>query len=1219
MEYEYDTFISFNKLDKALAQNVYNYLTERGMKVFFADDTLRKKGKHGSARELEKALRSSRNFLLVATKADHFKALSDKNPDGSHWVEAEIEEFLGYYNKRTSDGLERGALVSFRAKAVERDELPLGFKDPIFAIVYNEDDPAASYEELYDCQQNGARRAGVKRKWCKWLKGRKRSLDRLEKSLFNPDEQDAGLARISEMYVSLPIDSSISVTVKGGQAGQIYEERTSDGRDVENGKYESMRTAVNSKIRKGIEYRFQEPAARPKILSPVWSDGLKRDFWRLNAIDAISVNRKTAVLGDPGMGKSTLLRFLYITLADQYGSNQNMMKDWSLSDEFHRNRYFPVFMEFSKLIPWLEERYGEDAEKASLDMLAEYIYETQGDEKNGLTEADARDMLRERSIFLLDGLDEISAPSHADGVPRAAKARKDPLLRRKKTVIALIENIERISPKNKIVVSCRQRDYSLWALPGAEEARLQLMDEPAARRLVLKICEFYKREDRSAELLARLKALRVDEKLLGNPLLLSLATELFLDGTATFPENKSKILEESIRLLLKRKPDRFSAEAGRASETFNQSVGLEQIVEILEKIAYRMQTQPGNGGLSIAEGDLIGVIYSDGGRFGGITPDAFLRYLQNTTGVMNVTDRRFEFAHRHFQEFLCASYLSRLPPTEQIETIKNGLLTAPAKWAEPCLLFCEILLDKGRKNDLWSLLYKLTRQQSAGRDTENAGWLVWFMASALSVRDFALLPALDKDYDDRNDATLRCLRTEIVRLLREDKTVSLAQRIECAKFLGMIGDDREGVGLEPDDGERGDLRKTSLGDADTSSRLPRHSWVPVGTRKEPFIMGTTDNIREEVARQISEGRRWGKDAKFDRETPPKEVEIAPFRLSKYQTTNEQFLSFVHARDGYRNERWWRWCNAAWNWFRQNNDDGRISRLEKNAAFKLNYPVTCVNFFEASAYCLWFSAKTGKRIRMPSEGEWEYAAKARGGLFSWGDQFDSSKCNSSYSQIGDIVPVGVFPPTAREEVPCDMNGNVWEWCQSVYPAWESDDESLTGYDETKNFIDTNQCYELAKTVKVAVRGGSFLNPPALLRNTFRGRDRMEDSFYRQGFRVLMETEPHPSEIPKELICKLRDGMSDFKPGAGKVITEGDHVSLAYMVYASDNRLVENKMSPENVVKVRIGAGELNAEIERRILEEKMSVATTFSLEIQVRASRDAPDERYLVKIYIQESS
>jgi formylglycine-generating enzyme required for sulfatase activity len=110
------------------------------------------------------------------------------------------------------------------------------------------------------------------------------------------------------------------------------------------------------------------------------------------------------------------------------------------------------------------------------------------------------------------------------------------------------------------------------------------------------------------------------------------------------------------------------------------------------------------------------------------------------------------------------------------------------------------------------------------------------------------------------------------------------------------------------------------------------------------------------------------------------------------------------------------------------------------------PVVGICWYEAQAYCAWLSNQTGQHWRLPTEAEWEAAARLGGSenaLYPWGANFDSANCNTFESHIRAPTPVGIFPGgyTAAELV--DISGNAYEWTSSKY------DKSKYRYPYDKN--------------------------------------------------------------------------------------------------------------------------------------------------------------------------
>ena len=174
----------------------------------------------------------------------------------------------------------------------------------------------------------------------------------------------------------------------------------------------------------------------------------------------------------------------------------------------------------------------------------------------------------------------------------------------------------------------------------------------------------------------------------------------------------------------------------------------------------------------------------------------------------------------------------------------------------------------------------------------------------------------------------------------------------------------------------------------------------------------------------------GRDCEDD-EHPVHEVRVESFELGKYEVTFEEYDRFTAAtgRDRADDEGW-----------------GRGRR-----------PVINVSWEDAEAYTKWLSGQTGERYRLPSEAEWEYAARAGSVTkYSWGNEIGSNRANcracGSQWDKKQTAPVGSFSPNGWGLH--DLHGNVWEWVQDCWngsyqgaptngSAWESGDCSLRG--------------------------------------------------------------------------------------------------------------------------------------------------------------------------------
>ncbi len=206
---------------------------------------------------------------------------------------------------------------------------------------------------------------------------------------------------------------------------------------------------------------------------------------------------------------------------------------------------------------------------------------------------------------------------------------------------------------------------------------------------------------------------------------------------------------------------------------------------------------------------------------------------------------------------------------------------------------------------------------------------------------------------------------------------------------------------------------------------------------------------------------------FD-ERPARAVTLKPFSIAKYEVTFADFDRFVEAtgRELPPDNGW-----------------GRDRR-----------PVTGVSWTDAQAYADWLSASTGHRYRLPTEAEWEFAA--RGGtetFYWWGNDGDASKANC-FDCAGEwsgsqTAPVGTF--AANPMGLYDTAGNALEWVQDCYR------ESYAGAPQDGSAVDSANC-----TTRVA-RGGSYRSVLDKLRSAGRAQYSPDTRLDQLGFRLVRE--------------------------------------------------------------------------------------------------------------------
>ena len=158
------------------------------------------------------------------------------------------------------------------------------------------------------------------------------------------------------------------------------------------------------------------------------------------------------------------------------------------------------------------------------------------------------------------------------------------------------------------------------------------------------------------------------------------------------------------------------------------------------------------------------------------------------------------------------------------------------------------------------------------------------------------------------------------------------------------------------------------------------------------------------------------------------------------------------------------------------------------------PVINIDFEVAKQYIRWLEKKTKQVYRLPSESEWEYAARAGTTTeFPWGDALEPNRancreCGSEWS--GEkTAPVGSFPPNPWGLH--DFNGNVWEWTED---CWNPDHEGAAR--DTRPRL-SGDCHFRV------MRGGSWYYFGRLSRSSYRFKNATEVKSYNIGFRVVRE--------------------------------------------------------------------------------------------------------------------
>ncbi len=256
---------------------------------------------------------------------------------------------------------------------------------------------------------------------------------------------------------------------------------------------------------------------------------------------------------------------------------------------------------------------------------------------------------------------------------------------------------------------------------------------------------------------------------------------------------------------------------------------------------------------------------------------------------------------------------------------------------------------------------------------------------------------------------------------------------------------------------------------------------------------------------------------FEDDKPVHEVCVDGFYLAEHEVRKSDFKIFIE-ETGYKTEvenagYCWSWGEDGW--------EKAIGANWRSPNFSQNgdHPVVCVSWNDAVGYTKWLSKKTGMEFRLPTEAEWEYAARGGGNrnefsgsfgekdLFLYGN-FCDVNCELGWKRydLDDgykyTAPVKMYKPNSLGLY--DMSGNVWEWVSDWYDK---------NYYQRRIRNNPKGPKEPSDGFSRVLRGGSWYNLTIALRTCFRYYDYAGFGNYNRGFRLART----PSRIEAE---KLR---------------------------------------------------------------------------------------------------
>lgn len=852
---------------------------------------------------------------------------------------------------------------------------------------------------------------------------------------------------------------------------------------------ECLYVALDTKTQ--VEVAEKDKKRERNVLSP------ERKTRPLSALEALAQapDRRMVLLGLPGAGKSTFVRYLALRMAqaliDRARNLAEELPGWT------RPPLLPLIVPLGRLA----ESIPAGTQHGTAALIERFIHAT----------LDADERLKGCGDALLNELRSLGGLICFDGLDEVADLRLRPVVR---------EAVERFAAQYDrsgaayFLVTCRTFSYTnaAWQLADWPRHELAPLDADHITAFVhawhaeLSRVDPARAEDSARKRDRLLEALRPGDRrrlaeIAPNPLILTVMAVVHTHK-GDLPDTRAQVYEECIDLFLTRWELERTVLGRMQKRSLLEALGTLRgtLDDVLQEVAYKAHEggarldAAGQAAL-VTEDLLAGVLQA---TFGDETQmRTFLDYSEGANGLLmlqgtaplpdapiGAKERRvYAFPHLTFEEYLAGRYLGRLP--ELGKKVREHLERSD-RWREPVMFLGEHLcFASGDSERVDTILNKLAPADLPAHPTD-ADWRAVWMAADLLMLYRRRWPSRLSPHDAH-------IVTRLAALV-DAGALTPIERAAAGRALAVLGDPRPGVGAG---------RVPTLGQGQALP-LPDIVWclVPAGL----FVMGSARKGATLTHPLSGEPLVIPPDGLASEDEEPAHIWDIPYdyMISRYPVTNAQFRCFVDD-DGYENDRWW--TKAGWGWRQQNKRSGP-SRY--GGAFELdNHPVVGVTWYEAVAFCKWLEEKIkiancklhdaqGNTlaicdspfvIRLPSEAEWEKAA--RGGLllptisnanafaspnnlttqhpnpnparrYPWGtspdlDEVDPNRANYADTGIGATSAVGCFPGGASSYGVEDMSGNTWEWCAT---QWE---------DNYKNYKNNN---DIEGSMRRVLRGGAF---------------------------------------------------------------------------------------------------------------------------------------------------
>ncbi|AUB81110.1 hypothetical protein THSYN_09175 [Candidatus Thiodictyon syntrophicum] len=770
-------------------------------------------------------------------------------------------------------------------------------------------------------------------------------------------------------------------------------------------------------------------------------------------LHAALANRRLVIVGDPGCGKTTFLRWVaHCLTADRLGRPPGP-RAAALHLGLGRAR-LPVLVRIADWLQFMERVQAQDLGPALVkgaEWLPEYLGAQAQDQCLGL-DADAwRLLLRAGEVLiLLDGLDEA------------------PDLGRRRALVAVIESAARAYRDCPLVVTSRPaalREEVLLA--GFAHTLIERLDPAAIARFLARwSAALFPDSAAQAQRHRRALAAALDSRpeirrLARNAVMLTALAVLHWNDKR-LPEQRAELYDSIVHWLIRAREDR----AGRAP--------VQRCRRVLRDLAFAMQSDGRGRQVQVTRhwaAERIAQHFPAAGTGdpGAIErAEAFLLDEELDSGLIVRRGNQVRFWHLTFQEYLAAQALAGRADAERTAALLDSAdggtpALYRSEWRETVLLLGGVLHEQGGE--------KVEGLVAAVLDRLGPGSTL-----AEQARAAGLLGALVRDLDPfgyrpADPRYARCLAAALAVFEPEQAdAIPLADRIAAADALAQAGD-------------------------------PRLDWA------HPERWVELPGGRFRMGAQQQDAQAPGYDEKANKfEAPVHQVQVSGFAIARFPVTVAEFAEFLAEEDP--DPGWWRAGGA---------DEPVEPHDWEDQQAHPSRPVVGVSWYQAMAFCAWLTDRLarpqgakgdpllpeGRVVSLPSEAQWEYAARGGPGRrYPWGEEAPAARrANFDDTGVGDPSPVGVFPAGATPEGVLDLAGNVLEWCL------DADDDGFYDRCQAQGVVIDPLAQGDGGSSRV-LRGGAFVIRAWSLRSSFRFRFEPRNRDPLVGFRCVLAAPRQP---------------------------------------------------------------------------------------------------------------